>query len=189
MLRGLLWLVLASSTLVGTTACGGPDKTVKKTTKKAPKVDPRKVLADARDLAKNGDVDGADQKYGEAYAAGKSFDVLEERIDFLVHAGKISRAQEVAKEYYDANATDVKGYGLYAETLLVGNKGQEALEVADSMISFNADDPAGHEKRGRALLLLEKDQQGIEELRKAVQLDGASATYHEALGTALHKLG
>src|SRR5688572_13229289 len=114
MLRGLFWLALASSTLVGTTACGGTEKPIKKTVK----------------------------KYGEAYDASKSFDVLEERVDFLIHSGKLARAQEVAKAYYDSNATDVKGYGLYAETLLVGNKGQEALEIADSMISFNADDPA-----------------------------------------------
>ncbi|MBA3542807.1 MAG: tetratricopeptide repeat protein [Deltaproteobacteria bacterium] len=190
--RALLRLALAGALLApATVACsGGGMKTTKNaSSKKQHKSDARALLAQAREDAKTGETDSADKAYEEAYELDKQFDVLEEHVDFLIHAGRASRALSTAKAYYDANAADPKGYKLYAETLLANNKGTDALEIADQIVALDADDPAGHEKKGRALLLLEKNEEGLEELRKAVSLDGDSATYHMSLGTALHKLG
>jgi superkiller protein 3 len=168
-------------------ACGGGSK--HPTT--GPKHDSKQVhelVAEARDDQKSGDYDAADKAYSEAFAIGKDFDVVEEQVDFLTHAGRASRAVEVAKAYYDNNVSDTKGYALYAEALLDAGKGSEALEVADQMVQLNGDDPAGHEKKGRALVLIDKQDQGLDELRKAVRLDPKSGSYHMSLGNALVKV-
>jgi len=188
--RALLRLALVG-TLAGTVACGGTKTKGGQTAakEKQRKSDVRALLSQAREDAKNGDVDAADKAYEEAYDLDKNFDILEERVDFLAHSGRAGVALDAARAYYDANATDVKGYKLYAEALLMNGKGPEALEISDQLIALDDKDPAGHEKRGRALILVEKTEEGLEELRKAVSIDGDSATYHMALGSALHKLG
>ncbi len=172
-------------------ACGGGGKPTGSaaTRPRAHSIATKQVLAEARSLAREGDVDGADRAYGEAYADGRETKILTEHVEFLLQAGKPTRAQDVAKTYYDEHATDSLGYRLYSEALLAGNKGTEALEIADQLVALDAEDPVGHERRGRALILLDKSREAIEELRQAVQLDPKNATYHMALGTALHKLG
>src|SRR3954469_21340913 len=130
MLRVVLRLLLASAVLTALPACPGPSntKTVKKT-KKGKKSDAKALIAEARDDEKNGDYDAADSKYAEAYQLSKNFDDLEDRVDFLIHAGRATKAADVAKEFVDANMTDTKGYNLLAEAQLAGNKGPEALET------------------------------------------------------------
>ena len=184
-----LWRLALVGALAGTVACGGSQTKGGQTAakEKKRKSDVRALLSQAREDAKSGDVDAADQAYEEAYDLDKNFDILEERVDFLIHARRAGVALEAAKAYYDANATDVKGYKLYAEALIMNNKGTEALEVADQLIALDEKDPAGHEKRGRALILVEKTEEGLEELRKAVSIDGDSATYHVALRRHLER--
>jgi superkiller protein 3 len=186
MLRALLALVLAASVVP---ACGGGTKTVKTSKKKDKKDDWKKLVSEARDEAKAGEIDAADALYEEAYDIGKDFEVLEERIDFLIHNGKPTRASAAAKEFYDNNATDPKGYALYAEALLAAQKGQEALDVADQLIALNGEAAIGYEKKGRALLILEKNDEALDLLRKAAGMDNENAEYALSLGLALHKLG
>src|SRR6476620_8913115 len=116
MLRVVLRLLLASAVISSLPACGGgqPVKTAKKT-KKAKKADTKALVSEARDAAKHGEYEAADGKYAEAYEESKDFDVLEERVDFLIHAGRATKATEAAKAFYDANVSDQKGYILYAE--------------------------------------------------------------------------
>lgn len=190
MLRRLLGAALACGLMATTPSCGGGAKPVKTAkTKKQKKTERKVLLLDARTQARAGDIDAADQAYAAAYELEKDFAVLQERIAFLIQVGRVPRAEEVAKAFYDANPTAAKGYGLYAETLLAGGKGKEALDIADSMIALDEEDPIGHERRGRALILVDKPQEGIEALRKAVSLDPDLAASHMALGTALHKNG
>ncbi len=153
----------------------------------SPEFASREALAQARDDVKKGDIDAADAEYAKAYDVGKSFAVLSERAEMLVHAGRAARAAEVAKGYYDANMTDIKGYDVYAETLLAQEKAQDALDVAEQMVQMNSDEPSAHEKRGRALLMLERTDDALDELRKAVHLGATNARYHIALGNALVK--
>src|SRR5688572_32656616 len=117
--RGLFVLVLALGTTA--TGCGGGPKPVKTTKKKEKKKDVKAILSEARDEAKAGEVDAADALYEEAYDVAQEFEILEERVDFLVHAGRATRAQNAAKAFYDKNPADPKGYELYAEALLAGN--------------------------------------------------------------------
>lgn len=189
MLRRLLGVSIAGALLASVPACGGSEKPTKIAKTKKKKTEKRELLAQARDEAKAGEIEAADELYEKAYAVDKELEILEEHIDFLLNAGKPTRAAEVAKVYYDGNATDLAGYRLYTAALLAGNKGAEALEVADQMIGIDDEDPYGHERRGRALLLLEKDQEAIQSLRRAVQLDPKNAVFHKSLGTALHKIG
>src|SRR5258705_3440203 len=149
--------------------CGSPQTKTVKTVKKKDKQkqrDTRALLGEARDAAKSGDVDAADKAYTEAFDIAKELDIIEEHVDFLIHAGRASHAVAVAKEYNDANATDVKGYQIYAEALLAANKGDEALKVAGEIIDLASDDAGGYEKRGRALLMLDKPDDALEALRK-----------------------
>ena len=185
MLRVLLRTALIA--LIAASACSEPPKIVKHAKKTQKDSDAKSMLADAREAAKNGDVDAADKAYADAYAADKSFDTLEEYVvDFLLHNGRATKAIDLAKGYVDNNVTEPKGYNLYAEALLAAGKGKEALDVADQLIQLKGpDDPSGHEKKGRALILLEKTHEGVEELRQAVSLDSKSSTYHKALGGAL----
>jgi hypothetical protein len=107
MLRVVLRLLLASAVLTSLPACGGgqPVKTAKKT-KKAKNADTKALVSEARDSAKNGEYDAADSKYAEAYEESKDFDILEERVDFLIHAGRATTAADAAKAYLDLNITD-----------------------------------------------------------------------------------
>jgi superkiller protein 3 len=172
-----------------TVGCGPPAKPVKKTTPQvAPLKDTKKILAEARDDAKNGDIQAADRKYAEAYDVGKEFEILEERIDVLIHASRSAKALEVAKAFYDANPTEAKGYALYADTLLAMGRGETALEIANSLLELAPKDGVGHEKKGRALVLLDRTDEAVLELRKAVAIDSTNASYHMALGIALHKV-
>src|ERR1043165_2834367 len=125
-MRGsLLRLLVISAVCAG---CGGSDKPVKKPkVAKVKKKDTSALLAQARDNAKNGDLDDADHAYSEAYDMNHEFDVLEERVDFLVHVGRAAKAEEIAKAYYDANSTDARGYSLYADALIAGYKADKAL--------------------------------------------------------------
>src|SRR5437763_1323022 len=102
MLRVVLRLLLASTVVATLPACPAPTptKTVKKN-KKQKKADTKALVAEARDDAKNGDYDAADSKYVEAYEIAKDYDVLEERVDFLIHAGRATKAAEAAKAFLD----------------------------------------------------------------------------------------
>ncbi|MGE5183293.1 MAG: tetratricopeptide repeat protein [Acidobacteriota bacterium] len=185
MLRVVLRSALVA--LVFTGACGEPPKIVKHPKKTQPQKNSKALINEARDDAKNGDIDAADKAYADAYAADKSFDTLEEYVaDFLLHSGRSSKAIDLAKTYVGDNIADPKGYNLLAEAQLAAGNGKEALDAADQLLQLKGnDDPAGHEKKGRALVLLEKTHEGVEELRQAVTLDPKSATYHKALGEAL----
>jgi len=178
-------IVLAAACLA--VACGTPAPPPKHA--KQPKHDQRTLLKEAQEDARNGDYDASDKKFADAYELSKDFEVLEDRVDMLIHAaGKASKAVAVAKAYYDANISDPRGYNLYAEALLAAMDGENALDVANAMLKLNPDDPAGREKRGRALIELDKNEEGLDELRRAKDLDTKSSTYHLALGTALLQL-
>ena len=172
---------------LGVTACGGSSKP--EPTAKTKKTERKSLLTQAREQVRESNIDEADGLYAQAYEVDANFEVLSERISFLSRAGRNAKAVEVAKEYYDGNATDAKGYALYAEALLASNKGQEALEVAEALISLDVESPAGQEKKGRALILLDKADEGVTALRTAVQMDPQNAMSHLALGNALQKLG
>jgi tetratricopeptide (TPR) repeat protein len=185
MLGVLARLVLACAVIAP--ACVSDGRQVKHG--KQAKHDERALLKDAQEDARNGDYEASDKAFDEAYQISHDFEVVEDRVDMLIHAaGKATRAVEVAKAYYDDNIKDVRGFNLYAEALLAAGNGAEALNVAVEIVKLNGDDPAGHEKRGRALILLDKNDEGVDELRKARDLDSKSSTYQMALGTALLQL-
>jgi tetratricopeptide (TPR) repeat protein len=178
---------LSTFVLVCLVACGGEQKAPKHA--KAVKNDKHDAIAlrdEAREHAKNNDFDAADRSYAEAYALGKNIDIIEERVDVLIHNGRVQKAQEVAKEYYDSHLTDPIGYHMYGEALLAANNGPEALKVADERLGLK-DEPEAHEQRGRALLLLDRLEEGLDELRKAKDGDPKSAAFHITLGKALAK--
>ena len=185
MFRRLAFWLAAVSAIA---ACGPPPKPAKHVKHDQPAAGADQ-LAQARDAVKSGDVDTADKLYAQAFDAGKSFDVLAERVMMLIRAGRAQRAADAAKPYYDSNMTDIKGYNLYAEALLAQEKGPDALEVAKQMIGMNGDDPSAHEKMGRALLVIDKPDDALVELRKAVQLAPGDEQYHVSLGNALIKAG
>ncbi|HET9989660.1 MAG TPA: hypothetical protein VFQ65_14105, partial [Kofleriaceae bacterium] len=179
MLRfGIRFAVIAA--LAGA-ACSSPAKPVKHAHKTAKPVE-KTALEQAHEAESQGETDNADAKYLEAYNQTKSFDALSERVQFLIRAGRATKATEAAKAYYDANVSDTRGIGLYADALLAAGNGSEALERAKEMTDVNSNDPAAHEKKGRALMLLDKSDDGLDELRKAVHLDPKSPTYHLSLG-------
>jgi superkiller protein 3 len=181
-------LVFAGLLAAVVPACGGSPKPVKHVKKETKQPTAKQLLDEARDAAKSGDFDAAEKKYAQAYEASKDFDTLAEYVRFLAQNGRAAKAVDAAKAYYDANLTDTKGYGLYADALLAAEDGAKALEVADQLIELDADDAAGHEKKGRAMILLGKDE-GLDELRKAVHLDPRNAAYNISLGKALFGLG
>src|SRR5215475_6862284 len=147
--RRVARVFLIGALLVAAPACGGTEAVVK-TVKKDPKQKTAKQLVvEARDQVTAGKLDEADRTYGEAYATASdnpklAFEVLKEWVDFLVHAARMGRARDVAKQYYDNNPADPKGYALYADALLANNKGQDALEVTSQLVQLNADDAGGH---------------------------------------------
>src|SRR5690606_35044383 len=117
MLRVVFRLLLATAVVGGLAsapACGGSEKPVKKAKKgkKEQNPDARALVAEARDDAKAGEYDAADRAYAEAYELSKDFDILEERVDFLIHSGRAALGVEAAKAYYDANVSDTRGYAL-----------------------------------------------------------------------------
>src|SRR5215831_14979130 len=154
-------LAVAGALLAAMPACSGGE-TVVKTVKKDPKQKTAKQqVTEARDQANAGKIDQADRTYSEAYTTASdspklAFEILKEWVDFLIHAGRMGRARDVAKQYYDNNPADPKGYALYADALLAANKGQEALDVAGQLVQLSPDDASGYDRKGRALLLLEK---------------------------------
>jgi tetratricopeptide (TPR) repeat protein len=187
-------LVLTGALVVATASCGGGEAIVKTVKPDPKKKEAKQLVTEARDQATTGKVDAADRSYGEAYAMASdspklAWEILAEWVDFLEHASRPSRARDVAKQYYDTNPADPRGYALYADALIYGNRGKEALDVATQLVQLNGDDASGHEKRGRAFLLLGQTDEGVEELRKAVLLDTANAKYHISLGEALHQMG
>jgi len=187
-------LALAGLLLVAAPGCGGGEAIVKTVKKDPKKKEAKQLVTEARDRASTGKPDEADRLYGEAYSTATdapklAWEILVEWVDFLEHAGRVGRARDVAKQYYDANPADAKGYDLYADALIAGNRGQEALDVANQLLQLTGESAGAHEKRGRALLLLEQLSEGADELRKAVQLDDGNAKYHMALGSALHRMG
>jgi tetratricopeptide (TPR) repeat protein len=193
MLTLMFRLVLISVVVVAAAGCGGGGSLVKTVTRDPNKKEAKQLVTEAREQAGRGQNEQADRSYSEAYATANetpkvAWDILVEWVEFLQHTNRSGRARDIAKQYYEANPADPKGYHLYAEALIRNNKGQEALEVASQLIQIS-DDAAAHDKRGRALLLLERPEEGIEELRKAVELDSASAKYHMSLGLALHRIG
>jgi tetratricopeptide (TPR) repeat protein len=178
---------LSTFVLVCLVACGGGQKAPKHAkVQKDDKHDAQALLAEAREHAKNNDIDAADKSYAEAYALGKNIDIIEERVDFLIHANRVAKAQEVSKEYYDSHLTDPLGYHMYIESLLAGNNGPEALRVSEERLGLK-DEPAAHDQRGRALLLLDRLEEGLDELRKAKDGDSKNPAFHITLGKALAK--
>jgi superkiller protein 3 len=187
MREALRWTALCTALTVG--ACGPPDKPVKKPVPQvAPMKDSKKILAQARDDRKNGDIDAADRNYAEAYEVGKEFEILAERVDVLIHASRSAKALEIAKVFYDANPTEAKGYALYADACLAMSRTETALEVANQLLELAPKDGVGHEKKGRALAQLERHDEAVAELRKAVAIDANKASFHLALGIALVKV-
>lgn len=186
MLRRLLFAgVLAASAA----ACGGSSKPrpIAKTVQRPP---PNQgapaLLANARASAQAGDLDAAEVAYERAYAATPTLDVLAERVQFLIRAGRAGRAVDIAKAYVDVNAATVPGHALYAETLLVRGDGPGARKIAEAMIKMDAAHPSGYEKLGRALILLDATDEGLAKLRIAVGKAGKDkAAYEIALGLAL----
>jgi Flp pilus assembly protein TadD len=190
----LTLLALAGALVLATASCGGGEAVVKAVKKDPKKKEAKQLVTDARERAAAGKNDDADRLYGEAYATASdapklAWEILVDWVDFLEHANRPGRARDVAKQYFDANPADPKGYDLYAETLIAAGKGQEALEVANQLLQLVTDGASGHDKRGRALIVLEQVPEGVEELRKAVQIEPGNAKYHMALGAALHKMG
>src|SRR5689334_14292236 len=115
-------LALAGSLLVVAPSCGG-ETIVKTVKKKDQKKNAKQLVVDARDQTAEGKIDEADRSYGEAYAMADdspnlAWEILEEWVDFLEHSGRPGRAGAVAKQYYDANPAEIKGYQLYAEALI-----------------------------------------------------------------------
>src|SRR5687768_3996623 len=112
MLRVVFRLLLATAFVAGAgPACSGTTKSAKKAKKsRKGNTNARSLVSEARDDAKAGDYDAADKKYAEAYEASKDFDILEEHVDFLIHAGRASKAIETAKVYYDAQVSDSAGW-------------------------------------------------------------------------------
>ena len=186
MLRALIVVGILGAAVPG---CGGTEKPIRIVKKKEKKKDVGAILGEARDEAKAGEIDAADALYEEAYDVGQDFEILEERVDFLIQAGKATRATEAAKAFYDQNPTDPKGYELYAEALLAAGKGEEANTVADELIGLNGAVAVGYAKKGRALLMLDRDEEALDNLRKAIEIEDDKVEYHIALGLALHKLG
>ena len=185
MRRSLVRIALAAFLASG---CGGADKPVKQPkVSKTKKKDTSALMAQARDNAKSGDVDEADRAYSEAYDMNHDFDVLEERVDFLIHVGRAAKAEEVSKVYYDANSTDPRGYSIYADALIAGYKADKALDVAESLIALDDKKSWGHEKRGRALILMDRLDEAIDELKKATGMEAENWRAHLALGQALQK--
>src|SRR6476469_955537 len=99
MLRVVFRILLATAFVAGAgPACSGSAKSAKRAKKpRKGNSNARALVSEARDDAKAGDYDGADKKYAEAYEASKDFDILEEDVDFLIHAGRASRAIETAQ--------------------------------------------------------------------------------------------
>ena len=186
-MRGSLLRLLVISAVCAA-GCGGSDKPVgKPKVVKTKKKDTSALLAQARDNAKSGDIDDADHAYAEAYDLNHEFDVLEERVDFLIHVGRAAKAEEIAKAYYDSNTKDAGGMAIYADALIADYKGEKALDIAEALIALDDKKSAGHEKRGRALVLLERLDEAIEELKKATSLEVENWRAHLALGQALQK--
>ncbi|MGE3544295.1 MAG: hypothetical protein AB7L28_10195, partial [Kofleriaceae bacterium] len=162
-------VVLALVSMTVADACGGPPPPAQ-----PPPViatpDERLLVIDARRHAHDRNFEAADRKYEQAYGVARSFDVLSERVELLLHIGHATRGQEIARQYCDRNPTDARGSHLYAEALIAGNKGQEALHVIDQLLRTNPQDAAAHDKRGRALSLYGTTQEALDELRQAVQL-------------------
>jgi tetratricopeptide (TPR) repeat protein len=170
-------------------ACSSPPKQPKPTKPVVDKGPNAKALvSEARDHAKNGDLDAADKAYADAYAATPDMEIFEERVTFLVHNGRTNRAQEIAKAYVDSHLTDAKGYQLLAEALIAAGRGADALEVTDQLLQIKPNDPVGFEKRGTALILQERNEEGLEMLRKAKDADPKNPAFHVALGKALDQL-
>jgi superkiller protein 3 len=194
MFTAMFRLVLAGVLLAAAPACGGGEAVVKAVKKDPAERNAKQLVVEAREQVSAGKNDDADRSYGEAYANASenknlAFDILKEWVEFLTQVGRRKRACDVAKPYYDANTTDVRGYALYADALIANNDAPRALKVTDELVQLASDDAGAHERHGRALLLAEKTEDGIEELRKAVQLEPANAKYHMSLGSALHQTG
>ncbi|MBX3160180.1 MAG: tetratricopeptide repeat protein [Deltaproteobacteria bacterium] len=185
----LRWTALSLALSAGAAGCGTPPKPPEKVVVRTDRaVDAKKLLAQAREDAKNGDVEAADRNYAEAYDVGKQLAILEERVQLLIHTSRAAKALEIAKAYYDTHLTDAKGYALYCDTLLAMGRIDQALDVAGSLLELVPQEGVGHEKKGRALILQEHFDEAVDELRKAVTIDSGNAAHHMWLGIALHKV-
>jgi superkiller protein 3 len=149
----------------------------------------RALLAEARDHASRDEVDEAERAYAAAYAQTKDFAILQERVEFLIRAGRATKAVEAAKAHVDRHVREKRAVSLYGEALLGAERGGDALENAELLRQLEGEAPGGYEQQGRALVLVNRPEEGLEALHKAVQLGGAVARYHRSLGLALHELG
>lgn len=172
------------------TGCGGAEKPAKVTDKKKKAIDNKAaqaLLAEAREAARSGEIEAANQKYRLAFHTNGDMDILEEHVDFLIHANLAPEAEKVAKEFYDSNISETRAYHIYCEALIAAGKGRLALEIADQMIGLEENNALAHKQRGQALILLDRRPEGIEELRRAAQLEDKNPLYLVALGEALTK--
>jgi tetratricopeptide (TPR) repeat protein len=173
-------------------ACGGPTKPAKSANQKKRAVDNKAaqaLLKEAREAARAGEVDAANQKYRRAFRTNGDMDILEEHVDFLIHANLPTEAEKVAKEFYDANISETRAYHIYCEALIATGKGKTALEIADQLIGLEENNALAHKQRGQALILLNRRPEGVEELRRAAQIEDKNPDYLIALGEALAKSG
>lgn len=180
-------LALSGPQLVG---CGGSEKPAKISDKKKKAMDNKAAqafLAEAREQARAGEIEAANQSYRRAFRTNGDMDILEEHVDFLIHANLAPEAEKVAREFYDANITETRAYHIYCEALIAGGKGKAALDIADQLIGLEENNALAHKQRGMALILLDRKPEGIEELRRAAQMDDKNPIYLLALGEALAK--
>lgn len=121
-------------------ACGGTSKSSQVTDKKKKKARndkaAKELLSEARAAAKSKEFESANQRYRRAFLANGDMDILEEHIDFLIHANMAVEAEKIAKEFYDANISETRAYHIYCEALLANGKGKAALEIADQLIEL-----------------------------------------------------
>jgi tetratricopeptide (TPR) repeat protein len=180
----LLSLVVAAG---GAAGCG-PKKTPKAAAAKSGDASRAEtLLGEARTAVAAKQDDVADAKFTAAFQAKADLAILEEHIRFLIVTGRVTRAVEVARAYYDAQPADVKGFHLYAHALIAAGDFTTAADVAGQAIALDDNDAAGHEHRGRALVLSGKVPEGIEELRRATQLAPDNAEYLIELASALQR--
>ncbi len=186
-LFGLLAALALAGTAPALTACPKPKPKQTKKVAKPKGPDVNKVLADARAAVEAGDIDAADAKFREAYAAKADYAIAAEHVDVLINAARGDAAVTIAKAYYDAQATDPRGSHLYAHALIAAGDYESALSVAEELIGLDDNDAAAHAKRGRALAYSGRIPEGIEELQKAVTLEPKNPAFLIELGSALHK--
>ena len=174
-------------------ACGGSDKSSNISDKKKKKARDDKaakaLLTEARQAARAKEFEAANQSYRRAFLANHDMDILEEHVDFLIHAHLAPEAEKIAKDFYDANISETRAYHIYCEALIAAGKGKLALDVADQLIGLEENNALAHKQRGQALIVLGRRPEGLADLKRAIQLENDNPLYLVAYGEALAKGG